>query len=84
MPGRCRLAILCARGRRFDRVRKRTLYARNGVPEYWIVNVVDRCLEVYRESDGQDYRAAQVLRPPASVSLLACPTAAILVADLLP
>ena len=31
---------------RLDR-RKAGLYASAGVPEYWIVNLIDRCLEVY-------------------------------------
>jgi len=68
----------------FDRGRKRALYARNRVPEYWIVNVPDACLEVHREPEGSDYRAVQVLRPPATVTPLACPAAVIPVADLLP
>ncbi len=34
----------------FDR-RKSSLYARGGVPVYWIVNVADRQLEVFREPD---------------------------------
>ena len=26
-----------------------SLYAAAGIPEYWIVNLVERCVEVYRE-----------------------------------
>src|SRR5919201_1159389 len=32
----------------FDRQHKASLYARAGRPEYWIVNLVDRVLEVHR------------------------------------
>jgi Uma2 family endonuclease len=31
----------------YDRKRKGSLYARSGIPEYWIVNLVDRRLEVH-------------------------------------
>src|SRR5215831_9160700 len=39
----------------FDREDKGSLYARGGVEDYWIVNLVDRVLEVYRvpEPEGQ-------------------------------
>jgi Uma2 family endonuclease len=33
----------------YDRTAKMSLYASAGIPEYWIVNLVERCLEVYRE-----------------------------------
>ncbi len=33
----------------YDRTEKMSLYAAAGIPEYWIVNLVERCLEVYRE-----------------------------------
>jgi Uma2 family endonuclease len=33
----------------FDRLDKVRLYARHGIPEYWILNLAERCLEVYRE-----------------------------------
>ncbi|HEX5815056.1 MAG TPA: Uma2 family endonuclease, partial [Methylomirabilota bacterium] len=36
----------------FDRVEKGSLYARAGVVDYWIVNLVDRVLEVYRDPDA--------------------------------
>jgi Uma2 family endonuclease len=32
-----------------DRQHKGSLYARAGLPDYWIVNLVDRVLEIYRE-----------------------------------
>jgi hypothetical protein len=32
----------------FDRARKASLYARAGLADYWIVNLVDRVLEVHR------------------------------------
>ncbi len=40
-----------------DREIKGPIYARAGIPTYWIVNLVDRCVEVYTEpSDGRDAR----------------------------
>jgi len=71
----------------FDRARKATLYARNGVEDYWIVNVLDRVLEVYREpSRGgrAGYGSVRTLSAGESVTPLAVPAALILVADLLP
>ena len=32
-----------------DRNRKQAIYAAAGIPEYWIVNLAERCIEVYRE-----------------------------------
>ena len=32
-----------------DRVRKGSLYARAGLPDYWVLNLEDSVLEVYRE-----------------------------------
>jgi Uma2 family endonuclease len=32
-------------------VTKASIYARAGVPCYWIVNVRDRCVEVFRDPD---------------------------------
>src|SRR5262249_38816140 len=34
---------------RHDRGRKASLYARAGIADYWIVNLVDRQLEIYRD-----------------------------------
>jgi Uma2 family endonuclease len=74
-----------------DRKHKGSLYARALLPEYWIVNLVDRALEVYRNpsSDagalyGWAYRVMLTLGPEEYVAPLAAPLARILVADLLP
>jgi Uma2 family endonuclease len=53
----------------FDRGAKLGLYAKCGVPEYWIVNVPDRVIEVYTEPAGETYartaryERGQSLRP---------------------
>lgn len=72
-----------------DRDRKRAVYARAAVPEYWIVNLAERCLEVYRDptsSQGQlaRYTSSQTVAPAGTVSPLLRPQASIVVADLLP
>ena len=76
---------------RLDRRFKSRLYARAGLREYWIVNLVDGVLEVYREpqrvaneTDEWVYRSVSVLRPRDTVTPLAAPHARIPVADLLP
>ena len=74
-----------------DRERKSGLYARAGIAEYWIVNLVDGILEVHRDPDsapeaqcGWAYRTVQPLRAVDTVSPLAAPAARIRVGDLLP
>ena len=73
---------------RLDRRLKAELYARNRLPEYWIVNLTDTTLEVYREPrgapDDSRYGSIDVLRPPARVTPLGAPGSVIAVADLLP
>jgi len=71
---------------RYDREHKKGLYAASGTPEYWILNLVDYCLEVHRDPDPEQgtYRSCTVLTRNSMVSPLAHPDASILVADLLP
>ena len=74
-----------------DRERKGSLYARAGLDDYWIVNLVERVLEIYREPVpdpsaiyGWRYALLTVLGPEASATPLAAPTASIVVRALLP
>ena len=74
----------------FDRAHKGSLYARAGLADYWIVNLVDHVLEVYREP-GRDadapfswrYQSLEVHGPVGTVSPLAARGAVIRVSDLL-
>jgi Uma2 family endonuclease len=72
----------------FDRDEKAKLYARNSLPEYWIVNLPGRCLEVHRSPVGGDadprYGEIRVFSEADVIAPLAAPEAAIRVADLLP
>lgn len=49
---------------RYDRTRKARAYAASGIPEYWIVNLVDRRVEVFTDPDP----AARVYRQQRQVS----------------
>lgn len=76
---------------RYDRHDKASLYARSGIADYWIVNLVDRCLEI-RRNPGPDasqrfgfgYADVTTLLPAKFASPLAQPSARIRVEDLLP
>ena len=74
-----------------DRLRKAGLYARAGIPDYWVVNLIDDTLEVNREPVAAPdppgewaYASARILRRSARVTPLAAPRARIRVAALLP
>ena len=76
---------------RTDREYKAGLYARAGIADYWIVDVVHGVVEVHREPEasaealsGWRYRSVTALRPPAMVTALVAPGSSIRVADLLP
>jgi Uma2 family endonuclease len=68
----------------FDRGRKRTAYARAGIPEYWIVNLVGRQVEVCRDPRGARYRSVTVYDEQQGITPLAAPEASVRAADLLP
>ena len=75
----------------FDRVHKSSLYARAGRPEYWIVNLVDRVVEIRRAPApaastpyGWDYTTVEILSPGEDARPLAAPGTQITVPDLLP
>lgn len=57
----------------FDRQRKMALYARHGIPEYWILNVQDRQLEVHREPGNGTFSSVQLVPPGTPVCALAFP-----------
>ncbi len=68
----------------FDRKNKGLAYARSGIADYWIVNLIDGCLEVYRQSGKKGYKPCVVLAADDVITPLALPNAKIKVADLLP
>lgn len=70
---------------RDDRLKKARAYARAGIGDYWIVNLVHRRLEVHRDptSEGK-YRDVRAYTPEETVSPLALSDTQIRVADLLP
>lgn len=52
--------VLSEGNRRHDEVRKRKLYARFGVPEYWIADPALETIKVYRLTDGDYERTAEL------------------------
>jgi Uma2 family endonuclease len=69
----------------FDRRRKGRIYAQAGIPEYWIVNLIDRGLDVFRDPrPGGGYQTEQRFGADGAISPLTMPAARIAVKDLLP
>jgi Uma2 family endonuclease len=67
----------------YDRGRKLHAYARNGVPEYWIINLIELRLEVYRQPSEEGYAEVSILTAGDQVTPLYA-DASIIVGDLLP
>ena len=69
----------------YDRTDKLTLYAENGISEYWIINLVEEQIEVFRspQSDGT-YAQTSIHRRGETISLVAFPNLSLAVNDLLP
>ncbi len=68
---------------RFDRSQKLHLYAHHAIPEYWIVNLIDNCLEVYRQPQDGDYLDQTLLFQADSLTLQALPDVRIAVSSIL-
>ena len=76
---------------RYDRIRKASLYAKNNIQDYWVLNLKDNRLEVYRRPINDEsafhlfsYAELRIFSENDEVSPLAKPDAKIKVADILP
>lgn len=75
----------------YDRTVKGSLYAKADIKGFWLLNLQERRLEVFREPTpmpdqpyGYGYKSLRLYLPDETVSPLAKPDAAIKVADFLP
>lgn len=58
---------------RKERGVKQRIYARNGTQDYWIINLVERVVEVYRKPQGERYASVQRFATGESITPLAFP-----------
>jgi Uma2 family endonuclease len=75
----------------FDTTHKASLYAAAKITDYWVVDLVENRLLVFRQPQlddaqpfGAKYASITPLKPPATVAPLCQPVSMIQVADLLP
>ena len=66
-----------------DRGRKLRLYASCSVPEYWIVNLRERCIEVYTVPTPTAYSRVANYEPGQAIPLVAFPEVSFAVSDVL-
>jgi Uma2 family endonuclease len=69
---------------KFDRETKASLYATAGISEYWIVNLIDDRLEIYRQPEGNIYTSVQIVTPPRSINLPEFPEIVLNIEDFFP
>jgi Uma2 family endonuclease len=67
----------------FDQNQKLHLYATYNIPEYWLLNLNDNCLEVYRKPHGEVYAEKTTLYSGDNVTLSQLPEISIQVSDIL-
>ncbi|MGG6264730.1 Uma2 family endonuclease [Leptolyngbya sp. AN10] len=66
------------------RTSKKRLYARAGIPIYWIINLVDRSIEIYTQPENEDYQQQTTATEGIEVVLEGTAIAQLSIANLLP
>ena len=69
---------------KFDRDTKAPLYAAAGISEYWIFNLIDNRLEIYRQPEGDIYASIEIITPPRLISLPLFPEIILNIGDFFP
>ena len=67
----------------YDRMTKLPRYAAVGIPEVWIVNLVDQRIEVYRDPGADGYHSVMITERGGALSPLAFPDVSITVEEIL-
>ncbi len=69
---------------RYDRHVKAPIYARHGIPDYWILHLPRAALVVLRDPTPTGYKTVRILRRGESIAPLAFPDVDFAVDELLP
>ena len=67
-----------------NRETRAPLYAAAGISEYWIVNLIDNRLEIYRQPEGSIYAKIEIITPPRSINLPQFPEIVVHISDFFP
>ncbi len=67
----------------YDRQYKKQLYAQAGIQEYWIVNIFEQEIEVYRNPSKLIYKSKQILDLEDSIAPLLFPEVSVKIEDIL-
>jgi Uma2 family endonuclease len=67
----------------FDQNQKLRLYALHGIPEFWLLNLNDSSLEVYRKPNGEVYAEKTTLQDGDTLTLSQLPEITLHIADIL-
>jgi Uma2 family endonuclease len=67
-----------------DRGIKAKVYGLAEVDEYWVVNHIEQCVEVYRDPHDGEWRSKSTHQRGETITMLAFPDVAIAVSDVLP
>ncbi len=68
----------------YDRNDKLEAYARSGIAEYWIVNLVRNEVIIHRDPAGAEYRSVTTARAGERIAPLAFPETMVEVSDIIP
>jgi Uma2 family endonuclease len=68
----------------YDREVKALLYARSGIADYWVLNVIERQLHIFREPTEDGYQSEIILGKNESISPLQFPAVNIEIQAILP
>lgn len=69
---------------KFDCDTKGKTYAKAGIADYWVLDVIDRELYVYRQPTPEGYKSKTVLSEDKTISPLQFPDLVVSVCDMLP
>ena len=68
---------------KYDREVKVPLYAENNIVEVWLVNLNEKCLEVYRQPKGNGYENVQTFKSGETLTIQAFPNVSFNVDEIL-
>ncbi|MDY7008235.1 MAG: Uma2 family endonuclease [Cyanobacteriota bacterium] len=68
---------------KYDQEVKIPLYAENNIVEVWLVNLTQKCLEVYRQPTANGYQTVQTFQRGETVTIQALPNVTFTVDEIL-